>query len=78
MRNARVTECGVLAATSRFDKAVAEGLGEEVVDDITDGYETLGAADRCGKGGAQIHRRADPRIPNWLTGDASRRASGGT
>lgn len=39
MRNARVTECG-FCRNVRFDKAVAEGLGEEVVDDITDGYET--------------------------------------
>ena len=39
MRNARVTECG-FCRNVRFDKAVAQGLGEEVVDDITDGYET--------------------------------------
>ncbi len=39
MRNARVTECG-FCRNVRFDKAVAEGLGEEVVDDITDGYES--------------------------------------
>lgn len=38
MRNARVTECG-FCRNVRFDKAVAQGLGEEVVDDITDGYE---------------------------------------
>jgi len=38
MRNARVTECG-FCRNVRFDKAVAEGLGEEVVDDITDDYE---------------------------------------
>jgi alkylhydroperoxidase family enzyme len=39
MRNARVTECG-FCRNVRFDKAVAQGLGEAVVDDITDGYET--------------------------------------
>ncbi len=39
MRNARVTECG-FCRNVRFDKAVAQGLGEEVVDDITDGYQT--------------------------------------
>jgi alkylhydroperoxidase family enzyme len=39
MRNARVTECG-FCRNVRFDKPVAEGLGEEVVDDIADGYET--------------------------------------
>jgi alkylhydroperoxidase family enzyme len=39
MRNARVTECG-FCRNVRFDKALAQGLGEEVVDDITDGYET--------------------------------------
>lgn len=39
MRNARVTECG-FCRNVRFDKAVAQGLGEEVVDDIADGYET--------------------------------------
>ncbi len=39
MRNARVTECG-FCRNVRFDKAVAQGLGEEVVDDITDSYET--------------------------------------
>lgn len=38
MRNARVTECG-FCRNVRFDKAVAQGLVEEVVDDITDGYE---------------------------------------
>ena len=39
MRNARVTECG-FCRNVRFEKAVGQGLGEEVVDDITDGYET--------------------------------------
>jgi len=37
MRNARVTECG-FCRNVRFDKALGEGLVEEVVDDITDGY----------------------------------------
>lgn len=39
MRNARVTECG-FCRNVRFDKAVAEGLGEEVLDDIDEGYES--------------------------------------
>lgn len=39
MRNARVTECG-FCRNVRFDKALGQGLVEEVVDDITDGYET--------------------------------------
>lgn len=39
MRNARVTQCG-FCRNVRFDKALGQGLGEEVVDDITDGYET--------------------------------------
>ncbi len=38
MRNARITECGFCRKV-RFDKAVKGGLGEEVVDDITDDYE---------------------------------------
>jgi len=38
LRNARVTECG-FCRNVRFDKAVTEGLGEDAVDDITDGYE---------------------------------------
>jgi alkylhydroperoxidase family enzyme len=38
MRNARVTQCG-FCRNVRFDKALEEGLGEAVVDDITDGYE---------------------------------------
>lgn len=38
MRNARVTQCG-FCRNVRFDKALGEGLVEEVVDDITDGYE---------------------------------------
>jgi alkylhydroperoxidase family enzyme len=39
MRNARVTECG-FCRNVRFDKALGQGLGEEVLDDITDDYET--------------------------------------
>ncbi|MFZ9394569.1 MAG: carboxymuconolactone decarboxylase family protein [Erythrobacter sp.] len=39
MRNARITECGFCRQV-RFDKALGQGLGEDVVDDITDGYET--------------------------------------
>jgi alkylhydroperoxidase family enzyme len=39
MRNARVTECG-FCRNVRFDKALGQGLVEEVVDDITDSYES--------------------------------------
>ena len=39
MRNARITECGFCRKV-RFDKAVKGGLQEDVVDDITDNYET--------------------------------------
>lgn len=37
MRNARVTECG-FCRNVRFDKAVKAGLGEQVLDDVTDNY----------------------------------------
>lgn len=39
MRNARITECG-FCRNVRFDKALDQGLGEDILDDITDGYET--------------------------------------
>ena len=39
MRNARVTECG-FCRNVRFDKALGQGLGEEIVDDIDWGYES--------------------------------------
>ncbi len=38
MRNARITQCG-FCRNVRFDKAVAQGLGEEVVAEIDEGYE---------------------------------------
>lgn len=38
MRNARVTQCGFCRQV-RFDKALTEGLGEGVIEDITDDYE---------------------------------------
>ena len=68
MRNARVTECG-FCRNVRFDKAVAQGLGEDVVDDITDGYETSGKLTDTEKAvltftDALIHD------PDLLSGDA--------
>lgn len=38
MRNARINECG-FCRNVRFDKAIDDGLSEDAVDDITDGYE---------------------------------------
>ena len=68
MRNARVTECG-FCRNVRFDKAVAEGLGEEVVDDITDGYET---SDKLNDTEKAVLKFTDALIhdPDLLTGDA--------
>lgn len=68
MRNARVTECG-FCRNVRFDKAVAEGLGEEVVDDITDGYE---ASDKLTDTEKAVLKFTDALIhdPGLLTGDA--------
>jgi alkylhydroperoxidase family enzyme len=68
MRNARVTQCS-FCRNVRFDKAVAEGLGEEVVDDITDGYQASAKLTDTEKAvlvftDALIH---DPKL---LTGDA--------
>jgi len=68
MRNARVTECG-FCRNVRFDKAVAQGLGEEVVDDITDGYETSPKLTDAEKA---VLKFTDALIhdPDLLTGDA--------
>ncbi len=68
MRNARVTECG-FCRNVRFDKAVAQGLGEEVVDDITDGYESSARLTDAEKAALKF---TDALIhdPDLLTGDA--------
>lgn len=68
MRNARVTECG-FCRNVRFDAAVAQGLGEEVVDDITDGYETSARLSDTEKA---VLKFTDALIhdPDLLTGDA--------
>lgn len=68
MRNARVTECG-FCRNVRFDKAVAQGLGEDVVDDITDGYETSARLTDTEKA---VLKFTDALIhdPELLTGDA--------
>lgn len=68
MRNARVTECG-FCRNVRFDKAVAQGLGEEVVDDITDGYET---SDKLTDTEKAVLKFTDALIydPELLNGDA--------
>ena len=68
MRNARVTECG-FCRNVRFDKAVAEGLGEEVVDDITDDYEN---SPRLTLAEKAVLKFTDALIhdPELLTGDA--------
>lgn len=68
MRNARVTECGFCRQV-RFDKALAEGLGEEVVDDITDCYESSARLTAQEKAALRF---TDALIhdPELLTGDA--------
>lgn len=68
MRNARVTECG-FCRNVRFDVAVAQGLGEEVVDDINDGYE---ASARLSDTEKAVLKFTDALIhdPELLTGDA--------
>jgi len=68
MRNARVTECG-FCRNVRFDKALGEGLVEEVVDDITDGYET---SDKLSETEKAVLKFTDAVIydPELLTGDA--------
>lgn len=67
MRNARVTECG-FCRNVRFDKAVAQGLGEEVVDDIADGYEESAKLTDAEKAALKF---TDALIhdPELLTGD---------
>jgi alkylhydroperoxidase family enzyme len=69
MRNARVTQCG-FCRNVRFDKALAEGLMEEMVDDITDGYET---SDKLSETEKAVLKFTDALIydPDLLTGDAS-------
>jgi alkylhydroperoxidase family enzyme len=68
MRNARVTECG-FCRNVRFDKAVAEGLGEEVLDDIDEGYEESARLTDAEKA---VLKFTDALIhdPELLTGDA--------
>ncbi|MEM8727035.1 MAG: hypothetical protein AAGE86_16105 [Pseudomonadota bacterium] len=68
MRNARVTECG-FCRNVRFDKAVGEGLGEAIVDDITDGY---GTSDRLTDAEKAVLIFTDALIfdPDLLTCDA--------
>lgn len=68
MRNARVTQCG-FCRNVRFDKALGQGLGEEVVDDITDGYETSAKLTDVEKAALKF---TDALIhdPELLTGDA--------
>jgi len=68
MRNARVTQCG-FCRNVRFDKAVAEGLGEEVVDDITDGYQTSAKLTDTEKA-VLVFTDALIHDPQLLTGDA--------
>jgi alkylhydroperoxidase family enzyme len=68
MRNARVTECG-FCRNVRFDKAVAQGLGEEVMDDITDGYDVSAKLSEAEKA---VLKFTDALIydPALMTGDA--------
>lgn len=68
MRNARVTECG-FCRNVRFDKALGQGLAEEVVDDITDGYET---SDKLTEAEKAVLKFTDALIhdPELLNGDA--------
>ncbi len=68
MRNARVTECG-FCRNVRFDTAVAQGLGEDVVDHITDGYQ---ASDKLTPAEKASLTFTDALIhdPELLTGDA--------
>ncbi|WP_324262043.1 hypothetical protein U4960_02530 [Altererythrobacter sp. H2] len=68
MRNARVTECGFCRQV-RFDKAVAQGLGEDVLDDITDGYEASARLTEAEKA-ALTFTDALIHDPDLLTGDA--------
>ncbi len=68
MRNARVTQCG-FCRNVRFDKAVAEGLGEEVVDDITDSYQASAKLTDTEKA-VLVFTDALIHDPQLLTGDA--------
>ena len=68
MRNARVTECG-FCRNVRFYKALGQGLGEAIVDDIDDGYET---SERLTDAEKAVLKFTDAFIhdPELLTGDA--------
>lgn len=68
MRNARVTECG-FCRNVRFDKALGQGLGEDIVDDIDWGYET---SDKLSPAEKAVLKFTDALIhdPELLTGDA--------
>ena len=68
MRNARVTECG-FCRNVRFDKAVEQGLGEAIIDDIDWGYET---SDKLTEAEKAVLKFTDAFIhdPELLTGDA--------
>jgi len=68
MRNARVTECG-FCRNVRFDKAMGQGLGEEIVDAIDWGYET---SDKLSDAEKAVLKFTDAVIhdPELLTGDA--------
>ncbi|MEM1053476.1 MAG: carboxymuconolactone decarboxylase family protein [Pseudomonadota bacterium] len=68
MRNARITECG-FCRNVRFDKALGEGLGEETVDDIDEGYET---SDKLTDAEKAVLKFTDSLIfdPDLLTDDA--------
>jgi len=68
MRNARVTECG-FCRNVRFDKALGQGLGEEIVDDIDWGYES---SDKLTEAEKAVLKFTDAFIhdPDLLTQDA--------
>lgn len=68
MRNARITECG-FCRNVRFDKALGQGLGEEIVDDIDHGYED---SERLSDTEKAVLKFTDALIfdPELLTGDA--------
>ncbi|MGB3711551.1 MAG: hypothetical protein WA985_07665 [Erythrobacter sp.] len=68
MRNARVTECG-FCRNVRFDKALSQGLGEAIVDEIDWGYET---SDKLTDAEKAVLKFTDAFIhdPELLTDDA--------
>ncbi len=68
MRNARITECG-FCRNVRFDKALGEGLDEQIVDDIDVGYED---SERLTDEEKAVLKFTDALIfdPELLTGDA--------